>query len=56
VASSGGCNAISTPGRQKDMKLVGQAKQLKKEGKSLVEIARIIGRDKSTICKWLKED
>jgi transposase len=36
------------------MNLVNQAIQLFEEGKSQVEIAKIIGKDKSTICKWIK--
>jgi len=43
------------PGKQINMALYTQAIQLYNEGKSQVEIAKTVGRDKSTICKWVKE-
>jgi|ERR1035437_6154047 hypothetical protein len=55
VSSSGGCQSKRKPGKQKDMKLYNQAIQFYKEGISQVEIAKIVKRDKSTICKWIKE-
>ena len=55
LASGGGSRAKRTPGRQKDMKLYNQAIQLFNESKRQVEIARIVGRDKSTVCKWIKD-
>lgn len=42
------------PGRQKDMKLYKEAVDLFSKGISQVDIAKKVGRDKSTICKWLK--
>jgi hypothetical protein len=47
--------AKNKPGKQKDMALYNQAIQLYKEGKPQVEIAKIVGRDKSTVSKWIKE-
>jgi hypothetical protein len=55
VASSGGSRANIRPGKQKDMGLYNKAIQLYKEGMTQVEIAKIVDRDKSTICKWIKE-
>lgn len=55
VASSGACRAKGKPGRQRDMHLYDQAIQLFNEGKPQVEIAKTIGMDKSTICKWVKD-
>jgi hypothetical protein len=52
----GGNGAKRKPGRQKDMALYDHAIKLYKEGKPQKEIAEIVGRDKSTICKWIKED
>ena len=54
VASKGVCTIKRKPGRQKDMNLYNRAIQLYLEGKSQVEIAKIVKRDKSTICKWIK--
>jgi KaiC/GvpD/RAD55 family RecA-like ATPase len=42
-------------GRQKDMNLYNKAIKLDSEGMSQVKIAKIVGRDKSTVCKWLKQ-
>jgi hypothetical protein len=55
IDSTGGSTAKSKPGPQKDMEKYNLAIKLHKEGKSQVEIAQIVGRDKSTICKWIKE-
>jgi RecA-family ATPase len=55
VASNGESNIKRKPGIQIDMKLYNQAIQLYKEGKSQVEIAKIVNKDKSTICKWIKK-
>lgn len=44
----------STPGRKKQMELVKQAFKLREEGKTLEAIGKIVGKDKSTISKWLK--
>jgi RecA-family ATPase len=43
------------PGKQRDMQLWNRVVQLSEEGKTQVAIAKIIGKDKSTICKWLKD-
>jgi len=45
----------SRPGRQKDMTLYNQAIKLYKDDIPQVEIAKIVHRDKSTVCKWLKQ-
>jgi RecA-family ATPase len=55
IDSTGSSEAKGKPGRQKNMALVNKAIQLDKEGKSGVEIAKIIGMHKSTISKWIKE-
>jgi predicted DNA-binding protein len=55
LASGSRSSRESKPGRKKDMKLYYQAIKLHKEGKSQVEIAKEVGRDKSTICKRIKE-
>jgi hypothetical protein len=52
---SGDCIVKRKPGRQRDMNLYNKAIQLFKDGHPQVEIARIIGRDKSIICKWINE-
>ncbi|MFO8066417.1 MAG: AAA family ATPase [Bacteroidales bacterium] len=44
----------STPGRKKQIELVKQAFHLREEGKTLEAIGKIVGKDKSTISKWLK--
>lgn len=54
IASSGGCRDKSKPGRKRDPKLWSEAIKLHKEGVPQVEIAQRVGKDKSTICKWLK--
>jgi hypothetical protein len=56
IASSREIKVVKRPGRQIDMKLYNQVIQLCKEGKPQVEIAKLLGRDKSTISKWLKDD
>jgi len=43
------------PGRKRDTSLYNQAIKLYNEGKQQIEIAETVGRDKSTICKWIKE-
>jgi archaellum biogenesis ATPase FlaH len=55
IDSTGSSEAKGKPGRQKNMALVNKAIHLDKEGKSGVEIAKIIGMHKSTISKWIKE-
>jgi archaellum biogenesis ATPase FlaH len=49
-----GSGRKTRPGKQKDMKLYNQAINLYKEGMPQVKIAKIVKRDKSTICKWIK--
>ena len=36
------------------MRLYSQAIQLYNDGVAQVEIAKTVGRDKSTVCKWIK--
>lgn len=55
IASGSFSSRNNRPGRQKDMKLFNQAIKLDSEGMTQVEIAKIVQRDKSTVCKWLKE-
>jgi len=55
IPSSGCSSAEIKPGRKTDMALYNQTIQLFKEGKRQVEIAKIVGRDKSTISKWIKK-
>lgn len=55
IASFGDSIEKRKPGRQRDMNLYDQAIQLYNEGKPQVEIAKTIGKDKSTICKWVKD-
>jgi len=43
------------PGRKVDPSLFEEAIRLHKEGTSQVEIAKTVGRDKSTISKWIKK-
>ena len=54
-ASSSFSTRNNRPGRQKDMNLYNQAIKLYKEDMPQVEIAKIVGRDKTTVCKWIKE-
>jgi archaellum biogenesis ATPase FlaH len=56
ITSGSGSSSKSRPGRQKDMSLYNQAIKLYNEGMKQVEIAKIVGRDKATICKWIKAD
>ncbi|MDP3003226.1 MAG: AAA family ATPase [Bacteroidales bacterium] len=53
-ASGSGSSRKGRPGRQKDMKLYNLAIKRFNEKVPQVEIAKEVGRDKSTVCKWLK--
>lgn len=53
--SSTGSRAKCKPGKKRDENLFDRVISLYKEGKSQVEIAALVGRDKSTICKYIKE-
>lgn len=55
IASGWDSREESKPGRRTDMTLYNQAIQMYKEGMPQVEIAEKTGRDKSTICKWIKK-
>jgi hypothetical protein len=54
MASGPGSSRKSRPGRKRNPKLWSEAIKLHKEGVPQVEIAKRVGKDKSTICKWLK--
>jgi len=47
-------NKKNKPGRKKDQKLYAEAINMYNDGVPQVEIAKKVGRDKSTVCKWIK--
>jgi RecA-family ATPase len=55
IASNVDSGVRRKPGKQRDMQLWDRAVRLSEEGKTQVAIAKIIGKHKSTICKWLKD-
>jgi len=42
-------------GRKLDLELVATARKLRNEGAKLVEIAEVVGKDKSTVSRWLNK-
>lgn len=43
------------PGRKMDQQKLYEARRLRQEGKTEEEIGKILGKDKSTICRWFRK-